>query len=195
MMLCRNALCPIAIGLMLMVSSGLSAQEAAQSPPPKLKLNAELVLTADFCNAELKRGNGWTTVKEKFPIGEKLCPLLEAELPSVFASMKKSDHVPAPNTADADVILVPKVGDIGATMKNMAHSKRELVIVLEWTALNRAGNAVWVQTIQASGRENMGNVFSHGKDMKKINDDAVNDALAKSEEAMRSSRELQKLAQ
>jgi hypothetical protein len=157
------------------------APAVAQSAMPKLKLNAELVLTADFCTSELKRGN-WGGYKEKFSIGEKLCPLLESELPSLFASMKKSDHVPAPNATDADVVLVPKVGDIGAT----AGRKRELVVVVEWTALDRSGKTLWVQTIQATGQGKAGSAFSHGKNMRLLSDDAVKDALAKSEEAIRS---------
>ena len=36
----------------------------------------------------------------------------------------------------------------------------------------------------------MGNAFSHGKNMRKINDDAAQDALAKSEEAIRAAPQL-----
>jgi len=195
MMSCRNVLCATVTGMMLLVSSRLPAQAPAQPAPTKLKLKAELVLTQDFCTSEMKRGNGWTTVKEKFPIGEKLCPLLETELPSLFVSMKKSEQIPAPNATDADVILFPKVGDIGATEKTWAHSKRELVVVIEWTALDRNGKTLWVQTIQATGEAKMGNAFTHGKNMKLIDEEAVKDALAKSEEAIRSAPELLKLAQ
>jgi hypothetical protein len=160
---------------------------------PKLNLNAELVLTSEFCTSEMKRGNGLTTVKEKFPVGEKLCPGLKSEVPSIFASLKQVDQIPAPNTSTADIILVPKIGDIGATQKSLAFSKRELVVILEWTALNSEGKTLWVSTVQASGKRNMGNMFTHGKNMRKINDDVVDDAIEKSIETIISAPELIKL--
>ena len=190
-MYCRSVLCPNLVGLMLLVFAGMRAPATAQSVPPKLNLKADLVLTTAFCSAEMKRGNGWTTAKERFPVGEQLCPLLAADLPSLFASMEKSDKVPAPNTTDADVILVPKIGDIGATMGR----KQELVVVLEWTALDRAGRPLWVQTIEGTAHEKAGSAFSHGKHVRLLNDAAVRDALAKSEEAIRSAPGLLKLAQ
>jgi hypothetical protein len=181
----------IVIGLTLMSSLWLAPPAAAQSVAPKLKLNAELVLTADFCNAELKSGNGFSTPKDKYPIGKKLCPLLETELPSLFTSLKKSDSVPAPNATGADVILVPKLGDIGATRGY----KRELVVVIEWTAMDRAGKTLWVQTIEATVQGKAGSVYSHGKHLREMTDEAVKTALAESEDAIGSAPQLIKLVQ
>jgi hypothetical protein len=186
----RNVVPLVFTGLLLLASSPLPAQAPPQPEPPKLKLNAELVLTTDFCTAQLKRGNGWTTMKETFPIGSQLCPLLESQLPSLFTSMKKSTQVPTPNTSDADVVLVPKIGDIGATLSR----KRELVIELEWTALDRAGKTLWVQTIQATGETKFGNTFTRGKNSRAMDNAAVQDALAKSEAAIRSAPQLLTLA-
>ena len=177
-----------------LVSMMLPWVASSQSAPPKLKLNVELVLTSDFCTAEMKRGNGLTSVKEKFPVGEKLCPGLVSQLPAIFASLKKVDQIPALNTSTADIILVPKVGDIGATQKTLAFSKRELVVILEWTALNREGKTLWVSTVQANGKRNMGNVFTHGKNMRKINDDVADDAIEKSVQAISTAPELVNLA-
>jgi hypothetical protein len=180
--------------LVAFISMLLPWAASSQSAPPKLKLNAELVLTSDFCTSEMKRGNGLTSVKEKFPVGEKLCPGLESELPAIFASLKKVDQIPAPGTSAADIILVPKVGDIGATQKSLAFSKRELVVILEWTALNREGKTLWVSTVQATGKRNMGNVFTHGKNMRKINEDVADDAIEKSVQTISSAPELANLA-
>jgi len=166
----------------------------SQAPPAKLNINAELVLTPDFCSAEMKRGNGFASVKEKFPIGEKLCPGLESGLPSVFAALKKVDQIPAPTTSTADIVLVPKIEDVGATQKAYAFSKRELVVVVEWTALDRQGKTLWVGTVQATAKRNMGNTFTHGKNMRKINEEVAEDAVEKSIQTISTAPELVKLA-
>jgi hypothetical protein len=177
-------------GLALIFAFGLSAPMAAQPVTPKLKLDAELVLTPEFCSAELKSGNGFSTVKDRYQIGEKLCPLLEAELPSLFTSLRRSEGVPAPNATSAGVILVPKMGDIGATRGN----KRELVVVVEWTALDRTGKTLWVQTIEATVQGKAGSAYTHGKHLKAMTVEAANAVLAKSEDAIRSAPQLIKLA-
>jgi len=186
-MLSRNALYINVVGALLLVSSGVSPLAVAQTVPAKLKLNAELVLTPEFCSSQFKRGNGWSTPKERYPVGAKLCPALEAELPELFLSVKKSEQVPAPNASNADVILVPKIQDISATMK-------ELVVEVEWTALDRAGKTLWVQAIQASGTGKVRSLGT-GKLQKKHNEAAVDEIIAKSKETIGSSPELLKLAQ
>jgi hypothetical protein len=186
-MFSRNALYINVIGLLLLVSSGVSPLAVAQSVPAKLKLNAELVLSPEFCSSEFKRGNGWTAAKERYPVGAKLCPVLEAELPALFLSMKKSEQVPAPNATNADVILVPKIQDISATMK-------ELVVEVEWTALDRAGKTLWVQAIQASGTGKVRGLGT-GKLQRKHNEAAIDEVIAKSKDAISSSPELLKLVQ
>jgi hypothetical protein len=177
-------------GLALIFAFGLTTPMPAQPVTPKLKLDAELVLTTEFCSAELKSGNGISTVKDRYQIGEKLCPLLEAELPSLFASLRKSDSVPAPNATSAGVVLIPKMGDIGATRGN----KRELVVVVEWTALDRAGKTLWVQTIEATVQGKAGSAYTHGKHVKAMTVEAANAVLAKSGDAIGSAPQLLKLA-
>src|SRR4051794_30346175 len=115
--------------LLTVPAAALWGPPLAAQQTQKLKLNAALVLTPEFCNSELKRGNGWTSVKEDFRVGERLCPGLAEALSSVFASLRKDDSPPVPNAGTDDVILIPKVGDIGATQKSLAFSKREMVVV------------------------------------------------------------------
>jgi hypothetical protein len=166
------------LGLALIFAFGLTTPMPAQPVTPKLKLDAELVLTTEFCSAELKSGNGFSTVKDRYQIGEKLCPLLKSE-----------DSVPAPNATNSGVILIPKMGDIGATRGN----KRELVVVVEWTALDRAGKTLWVQTIEATVQGKAGSAYTHGKHVKAMTLEAANAVLAKSEDAIGAAPQLLKL--
>ena len=85
---------------------------------------------------------------------------------------------------------MPKIGDIGATLGR----KRELVIELEWTALDRTGKTLWVRTIQTTGQTKFGNAFTRGKNSRAMDDAAVKDALAKSEAAIRTAPQLLQLA-
>jgi len=161
-----------------------SPRVSAGQAVPQTKLNAVLVLSEEFCHSNLKRGNGWTSVKEEFDVGEDLCHGLAESLSPVFASLSRQYEVPAPGAGETDIILIPKVGDIGATQKIYAFSNRELVVILEWTVLDRSGKTLWVGTIEASAKRHMGNAFTHGKNMRKIREDVVADAVRKSVEAI-----------
>ncbi len=76
----------------------------------------------------------------------------------------------------------------------LANSKRELLVVLEWTAKDKSGKTVWVETIQGTAKEKEGNGFSHTKHAKVLSAKSVNDAAAKSAAAMSASPELRKLS-
>lgn len=167
---------------------------SSQSASPKLNLSAELVLTSDFCSAEMKKGNGLTSAKDKFLVGKTICSRIVDPMSPIFASFTKLDVVPAPNSSTADVVLVPKVGHIGATQKSFAFSNRELVVILEWTALDRQGKTLWIGTVRAEAKRHMGNVITHGDNMRKITDDVVYEAIQKSIQTIGSAPELQKLA-
>lgn len=169
----------------------LPASVWSQPAPQKLNLSADLVLKSDFCAAEMKRGN-WFIRKERFPVGEKLCPRLQSEFPSVFRSLDKVEEVPSPNTATTDVILIPKIDDISAT--DPMSRKQEVVVVLEWTALNREGRTLWTGTVQASAKESQGSAATHGKHLRRLNNAVVSDAVNKSIQAITTAPELVKLA-
>ena len=135
---------------------GTAAVAPAQSAQPQtfstLAIKADVVLSPEFCATTMKKGSVWT-VKESFAVGENTCPKLETELAKIFTGLSRISKLPEPNDGAADIILVPKFGDIGATMAVGAFSNRELVVVLEWTALDRAGKTLWVQTVQRPRRE------------------------------------------
>ena len=45
-------------------------------------------------------------------------------------------------------------------------SKRELVLVLEWTACEKSGKVLWLETVEGSAKRRIGNTFTHGSNLK-----------------------------
>jgi hypothetical protein len=94
----------------------------------------------------------------------------------------------------AQVVLEPKFADVGATQKAFAFSKRELVVLIEWTARDQAGKVVWLDTIQGSDKRHAGNAFTYRNNLKHLVENSVHDVADQSAEKMSSSPQLQKLS-
>jgi hypothetical protein len=157
----------------------------------KPSLNAALVLTPEFCATKTKKGT-WGINRETFPIGKAACEELEPALKGVFPGLT---HVEAAaSSGDAQVVLVPRFVDVGATQTLGAFSNRELVVLVEWTVKDKAGKTVWVETVQGSAKHHMGNAFTHGKNLKLIVRDSVKDMAEQSASKMSAAPELRKLA-
>ena len=116
---------------------------------------------------------------------------LEPALKGVFLSLARVDA--DPTSGDAQLVLMPKFVDVGATQSLGAFSNRELVVLVEWTVKDKAGKTVWVETVEGSAKHHMGNAFTHGKNVKKIIEDSVEDMAKQSASKMSSSPELAKL--
>ena len=99
------------------------------------------------------------------------------------------------DAVEAQAILMPKFVDVSATKTLGAFSTRELTVLLEWTVKDKSGRTVWIETVQGSGRNHMGNGFTYKKDLKEIIQYAVQDLAQKSVDAMDTSLELRKLEQ
>jgi len=165
-----------------------------QTPSPgdtKLALAAAVVLTPDFCATKTKKGDFWSG-KETFPIGTAACRELEPALKGVFSSLTRVEG--ASTSGDAQVVLVPRFVDVGATKALGAFSNREMVVLLEWTVKDKSGNTVWLETVQGSAKHHMGNLFTHGKNVRLIAEDSAKDAAEQSASKMSASPELRKLA-
>jgi len=160
----------------------------------KLPLKAALVLTPEFCATKIKpKGAALTKEWGSFDVGKAACEQLEPALKEAFSSLTR---VPAPPTAqEAQLVLLPRIVDVNATTAIGAFSNREMVIVLEWTAKDPAGNTVWLETVQGSAKHHMGNLFTFKKNQVLIVTDSVKDAAVQSASKMSSSPELRKLAQ
>jgi hypothetical protein len=178
-----------AVASLLFIRADLRAQQAAPAAPNKLALTAALVLTPEFCATVKKVGSALVN-QEKFDVGKEACKQLEPGLATVFTELKRVAD--SSETAGAQVVIEPKFADVGATQKAFAFSKRELVVVVEWTIRDRDGKVLWLETIDGSAKRNIGNAFTHGKNMKHIVEDAVQNVTEESAAKMISATQLQK---
>jgi hypothetical protein len=168
---------------------------SGQTPPPQelqMGFKTALVLTPEFCATVTKKGT-WGVNEEKFPIGKAVCDQLEPALRTVFYRLSRVSE--ESSAGDSDLVLVPRLVDVGATQKAFAFSKRELVIMIEWTAKDKAGKTVWIDTIQGSAKHNIGNAFTYKNDLKLIVADASKNVADESAKKMSLSPEIHKVAQ
>lgn len=169
------------------------ATAGAQTVSPsdtRLALRAALVVTPEFCATKFKKGS-WATIKETFEVGKIACAQLEPALERVFSSLTRVTATPS--SGDAQVVLMPRFVDVGATTAMGAFSNREMDVFLEWTVKDMSGKTVWIETVQGSSKHHMGNMFTYNKNLKLIVNDSVKDAVEQSASKMSSSPELRKL--
>lgn len=168
----------------------LTALIASALAPTPLPIKAGVVLTSDFCATELKRGSSLSG-REKFEVGKGTCPELFKALTPKFSSLERLERMP--EQPNADLILVPKFADLGTTLGGL-RKKREFIILIEWTAVNRAGKTVWLQTVQGTAQESPGGLF-HGRiNARRMLKNAITDTVAKSVNEILSAPELRELA-
>jgi len=191
----RKSLFAAFVGCLVLIPACVPAvraqAQAATSADAKLPLNAVLVLTPEFCATEFKQGSFWTTGRETFAVGKMACTELEPALKAAFGNLTVAP-VP-PTSGDAQLVLVPKFANAHATTSAFAFSNREMDVFLEWTVKDAAGKTIWLQTVQGSSKHHMGNVFTHGHDVKLIVKDSVKDVAVQSAAKMAAATELRKL--
>jgi hypothetical protein len=159
-----------------------------------LALKANLVLNYEFCSTKVMKGS-FLAGEESFPIGEKACPKLETALSGVFAGgLTKLKGASEADKTDADLTLSPKFVDLGATRPMASWTERELVILIEWTAVDRNGKTIWVQTVQGTASGKLGTLFQVRKQRRLLLEQAIQDLADKSASQISSSPELRKLA-
>lgn len=190
---CLSSLAAILLCTVIFLVAFVTAR--GQTKPPvdtTLALKAALVLTPEFCATKTTEGS-FASGKETFEVGKTACADLEPVLKAVFSSLIRVAATPSPE--EAQVVLLPKFGEVGATKTVGAFSDREMVVLLEWTVKDKSGKTVWIETVLGSAKHHMGNAFTHGKNVKPIVEDSVRDAAELSASKMSSSPELRKLAQ
>lgn len=182
----RRCLLSLALCCSLLLTLSVMAQNQTPPAPQRLSLTAALVLTPEFCATVNKKKS------EKFPVGKAACTELEPVLKGIFTSLTRVDD--SSKAGDAQVVLEPKFADVGATQKAFAFSNRELVVLVEWTVRDQSGKAVWIETAQGSATRHIGNLYTHGSNLKHIVKDSVQDMAEQSAAKMSSSPELLKLS-
>jgi hypothetical protein len=176
--------------LLATVLLGVCITARSQTAPPadqKLNLNAAVVIDPEFCATKIKKNH------ETFEVGKAACDVFKAALEQGFSSV--TSVATDKDGVEAQAILMPKFVDVSATKTMGAFSTRELTVLLEWTVKDKSGRTVWIETVQGSGKNHMGNGFTYKKDLKEIIQYAVQDLAHKSVIAMDASPELRKLEQ
>jgi hypothetical protein len=175
---------------MVLVLPGVSLTARCQTAPPadqKLKLNVAVVIDPEFCATKIKKSH------ETFEVGKAACDVFKSALEQGFSSV--TSVATYKDAQEAQAILMPKFVDVSATKTMGAFSTRELTVLLAWTVKDRSGRTIWIETVQGSGRNHMGNGFTYKTDLKEIIRYAVQDLAHKSVVAMDASPELRKLEQ
>ena len=172
----------------LLALSAMAEKPALSAPPAlqKLSLTAALVLTPEFCATVSKKGH------EKFKVGKSACAELEPALRGIFTRLTQVDD--PTKAGGAQVVLQPRFADVGATQKAFAFSNRELVVLVEWTARDQSGKAIWIDTVQGSASRHIGNMYTYKKNLKHIVKDSAHDMAEQSAAKMSSSLQLQQLS-
>jgi hypothetical protein len=184
-------LCSLVLPMTCVAALGQTPQTSL-APDMRIGLKTALVLTPEFCATKTKKGT-WGINEEKFPIGKAACQQLEPALLNVFPNLTRVEA--ASSARDAELVLVPRFVDIGETQNTTAFTRRELVILVEWTAKNKSGNTVWIETVQGSAKHIEGNMLTHWIDLKVIVRNSVMDLAQQSASEMAASPVLRKLAQ
>jgi hypothetical protein len=181
---------PLLLVLVLSASFATAHGQTTSPADTKLSLRAALVLTPEFCETSLKPKGSWATKEGgTFKVGKAACEEFEPALKGVFPNLIRVSATPSPE--DVQVVLLPRFIDADATQKQ----HREMVVWLEWTAKDKSGKTVWIETVQGSAKHGAGNLFTHGKDMRLIVTDSVKDLARQSASKMAASPELRKLTQ
>lgn len=175
----------VLLAIFLLIGCVTARSQTASPTDQKLNLNVAVVMDPEFCATKIKKNH------ETFEVGKAACESLKTDLEQGFSAVTS---VAAENDAvEAQAVLKPKFVDVSATKTMGAFSTRELTILLEWTVKDKSGRTVWIETVQGSGKNHMGNAFTYKTDLKEVIRFAVKDLAHKSVIAMDASPDLRKL--
>ena len=164
----------------------LERAAAAQQPSitsGKIAATAIVVLTHEFCTVEVKRVN-WFVPGEIFRPGLLICPSAEEAVRNSFEHVIRMETAPKPEDAGGHLVLIPRYADLEATTTVTTSGKRNVALLLEWSAIEPSGKIVWVQTVEGDARKATG--FNHQKLLQMV----ARDLVAKSTEALEKSLEI-----
>ena len=170
-----NALRVLA-GLAVLVGSSPAQQPSISNA--KLAGTAIVVLTHDFCTAEVKRGD------DVFRPGRLICPAAEEAVRNSFEHVIRMETAPNPEDTGGHLVLVPRYSDMEVTTATTVAGKRKVGLLLEWSAFDPSGKILWVQTVEGDAGRTAG--FNHQKLLEMM----THDLVAKSTEAIEKSREI-----
>jgi hypothetical protein len=166
----------------VMALEGLTAAQQASAAGGKMASTAIVVLTHEFCTSKVRTGNS-VLGYDVFRPGRLLCPSAEEAVRNSFERVIRMETVPKPEDSGGHLVLVPKFADMEATKALVG--KRNMTLLLEWSAIDPGGKIVWVQTVEGDARKK-------GASHEKIGEELMRDLVAKSTEAITGSQEVRR---
>lgn len=171
---------------LLIIETPATTQGPSSKTGGKMEATAIVVLTREFCTAQVKNRTYGT---EFFAVGRLLCPAAEEAVRNSFERVIRMETAPKPEDAGGHLVLIPRYADMEATVTATLVGKRAVALLVEWTATDPGGNILWVQTVEGDARKATG--FNHIKLMEM----AARDVAVKSAEAIQNSQEIRQFLQ
>src|SRR5262245_23378790 len=106
---------------------------AKQASEGKYPLEAILALSPAQCSEESKKGN-WVIGKEKYRMGELLCPAAESAVQQVFEKHTRVESLPEKGNTPSKGNLTAPFVEFENTRTGNGFGKRKIVPAVEWKA-------------------------------------------------------------
>ncbi len=124
--------------------------------------------------------------RDVFRTGRLLCPSAEEVARDSFDRVIRMETLPRPEDTGGHLVLVPRFADMETT--NPVIKKRNVALLLEWSAVDPSGKILWVQTIEGDVRKGD---YSHQKIVEMV----MHDLIVKSTEAIKQSQEIRQFVE
>jgi hypothetical protein len=167
-----------------MTLEGSATAQQPLGPSGKIAGTAIVVLTHEFCTAEVRTGNS-IVGHNIFRPGPELCARAEEAARNSFESVIRMETAPKPADTGGHLVLVPRFADMEAATHFIGG---DVALLLEWSAIDPSGKILWVQTIELDAKTNV-------KSNKKTVERLLQDMTTKSAEAIRGSQEIRRFVE
>jgi hypothetical protein len=120
--------------------------QTTASTDPRQSLKAALILTPEFCATTFKKRI--YRQMQTFEVGKDACAELEPALKAVFPDLSRL--MTAPQSGEVQIVLLPRIIDAHPTSPAAFTGRTQMVVLLEWTAMDASGKPVWIETLQGT---------------------------------------------
>jgi hypothetical protein len=113
---------------------------------------------------------------------------------AAFAGFIHADDPTRGPEAETDAVLRLRFVDVSESGHSYSWNQMEYLIIIEWTALDRDGRTLWMQTVRGVGRGKQGTIFTTDRLHREVMQAAFDDVFNQSLKQVISSPELRSLA-
>ena len=169
----------------LLALKGFAASQEQTVSGTKIPSTVIIILTHEFCTAEVRIGNSLAGYEVLQP-GRLLCPSAEEVARNSFERVIRMETAPRPQDAGGHLVLIPRFADMEATRPVI--KKRNVALLLEWSAVDPSGKILWVQTVEGDAQKG-------GNSHQKMFELLMHDLVVKSTEAIKGSQEIRQFVE